>query len=65
MKYLLALSLLTLLGCSGVKTINDKEQTFTEYVILNKNSDWKGGSFEDLDSDCFPLIRLKKWLETE
>lgn len=63
MKYLLALSLLTLVGCSGVKIINNKEQTFAEYVILNKNSDWKGGNFENLDSDCFPLLRLKKWYE--
>lgn len=54
--------LLAITGCSGTKIINGKEQTFTEFVILNKNSEWEG-SWEQLDSDCFPLLRLEKWLE--
>lgn len=60
---ILILTLLAVTGCSGTKVINGKEQTFTEFVILNKNSDWKGEGFGDLDSDCFPLLRLKKWYE--
>ncbi|MGL5717032.1 MAG: hypothetical protein ACRCX2_28710 [Paraclostridium sp.] len=59
---ILILTLLAITGCSGTKIINGQEQTFTEFVILNKSSNFEGG-WENLDSDCFPLLRLEKWLE--
>ncbi len=59
---ILILMLLAITGCSGTKVINGKEQTFTEFVILNKSSNFNG-NWEQLDSDCFPLLRLEKWLE--
>ncbi|MGL5717811.1 MAG: hypothetical protein ACRCX2_32720 [Paraclostridium sp.] len=59
---ILTLTLLTITACSGTKVINGQEQTFTEFVILNKNSEWKGG-WEQLEGDCFPGLRLWKWLE--
>ena len=62
MKYLMLL-LLTLTGCSS-RQINGKQQTFTEYVILNKYSDYKGQSIDDWKTQSgenFPGIRLIKW----
>lgn len=54
-------------ACSS-KTINGKNQTFTEYVILNKNSEWKqntNGTWDALEAECFPGIRLLKWIKTK
>lgn len=49
MKILLSIILLLILvSCSAPqKQINDKQQTFIEYVVLNKYSDYKGESKED------------------
>ncbi|MGL6132321.1 MAG: hypothetical protein ACRCZ9_11985 [Fusobacteriaceae bacterium] len=48
-------------GCSTTKVINNKEQTFTEFVILNKNSENKTNEWLDLEGDSFPVLRLIKW----
>lgn len=69
MKILLSIILLlTLVSCSTTqKQINDKQQTFIEYVVLNKYSDYKGESKEDWDnqpSENFPGIRLIKWFKS-
>lgn len=70
MKILLSIILLlTLVSCSTTqKQINGKQQTFIEYVVLNKYSDYKGESKEDWDnqpSENFPGIRLIKWFKTK
>ena len=65
MKLLLTLSLLMLVSCS-TRQINNKQQTFTEYVILNEYSDYKGKSKKDWDNqpgENFPGIRLIKWMD--
>ena len=65
MKLLLTLSLLMLVSCS-TRQINNKQQTFTEYVILNEYSEYEGKSKKDWDnqpSENFPGIRLIKWSE--
>lgn len=69
MKILLSIILLLILvSCSTTqKQINDKQQTFIEYVVLNKYSDYKGESKEDWDnqpSENFPGIRLIKWFKS-
>ena len=69
MKILLSIILLlTLVSCSTTqKQINDKQQTFIEYVVLNKYSAYKGESKEDWDnqpSENFPGIRLIKWFKS-
>lgn len=46
--------------------MNNRQQTFTEYVVLNKNSDYEGQSKNDWDNqpeDNFPGVRLIKWFE--
>ena len=70
MKILLSIILLLILvSCSAPqKQINDKQQTFIEYVVLNKYSDYKGESKEDWDnqpSENFPGIRLIKWIKVD
>ena len=63
MKYLIYLSLILLSACTA-RTINGKEQTFTDYVILNKYSDYKGKSVDDWKkqpSENFIGIRLINW----
>lgn len=65
-KILLISFLITLTACS-TRQINNKQQTFTDYVILNKNSDYKGQSIEDWNNqpkDNFPGIRLIKWFKS-
>lgn len=66
-KILLISFLITLTACS-TRQINNKQQTFTDYVILNKNSDYKGQSIEDWNNqpkDNFPGIRLIKWFKAD
>ena len=66
-KILLISFLITLTACS-TRQINNKQQTFTDYVILNKNSDYKGQSIEDWDNqpeDNFPGMRLIKWFKAD
>ncbi|MGL5962793.1 MAG: hypothetical protein ACRCZ2_00095 [Fusobacteriaceae bacterium] len=48
-------------GCSTAKIINNKEQTFAEFVILNKNTESKPDEWLDLEGDSFPVLRLIKW----
>ena len=65
-KILLISFLITLTACS-TRQINNKQQTFTDYVILNKNSDYKGQSIEDWNNqpkDNFPGIRVIKWFKS-
>ena len=66
-KILLISFLITLTACS-TRQINNKQQTFTDYVILNKNSDYKGQSIEDWDNqpeDNFLGVRLIKWVKAD
>lgn len=67
MKIILSFVLLTALTSCTTRQINNKQQTFTDYVILNKNSDYKGQSIKDWDnqpSENFPGIRLIKWFKS-
>lgn len=65
-KYLImACCLLLAVGCTNTKEINKKEQTFVEYVILNKNSDWQGETWDELTEECFIGNRAIKWFETK
>ncbi|WP_432204455.1 hypothetical protein ACQ9ZF_05195 [Cetobacterium somerae] len=58
-------------SCSGnKKRINGIDQTFSEYVIFNKNYNGKGEVYDArvlaaTSSEMFPGLRLKKWLESE
>lgn len=66
-KILLISFLITLTACS-TRQINNKQQTFTDYVILNKNSNYEGKSIEDWDNqpeDNFPGMRLIKWFKAD
>lgn len=68
MKLILSIILLTTLTACATRKINNKQQTFTDYVILNKNSDYKGQSIEDWDNqpeDNFPGLRFIKWIKTD
>ena len=68
MKLILSIILLTLLTACATRQINNKQQTFTDYVILNKNSDYKGQSIEDWDNqpeDNFPGVRLINWFKAD
>lgn len=68
MKIVLSFILLTALTSCATRQINNRQQTFTEYVVLNKNSNYKGKSIEDWDNqteDNFPGIRLIKWFKTK
>ncbi len=47
MKIILSIILLTTLTACVAKQINNRQQTFTEYVVLNKNSNYKGKSMKD------------------
>lgn len=64
MKIILSVILLTALTACSTRQINNKQQTFTEYVILNKNSNYKGKSMKDWKeqpSENFIGIRLMNW----
>lgn len=77
--FLIALTTVLLLSsCSSTKKmVNNRPQTFTEYVILNKYSkEYRADlglpikitndmRFGDITSDAFPGIRLQKWLKSE
>lgn len=67
MKYLIIILCLIIFSSCSTRQINGKPQTFTEYVILNKYSNYKGKSKEDWDkqpSDNFPGLRLIKWFKS-
>lgn len=64
---LLTICLFALVSCAS-RQINNKQQTFTEYVILNKYSDYQGKSKEDWDnqpSENFIGIRLMNWVNQD
>ncbi|MGL5767281.1 MAG: hypothetical protein ACRCX8_16740 [Sarcina sp.] len=67
-------TILLLSSCTSTKkVINNRPQTFTEFVILNKYSKeyraQQGMSqevtWDNLTSDSFPGLRLQKWLKSE
>lgn len=68
MKLILSIILLTALTACATRKINNKQQTFTEYVVLNKNSNYQGKSIDDWDNqpeDNFPGIRFIKWIKAD
>lgn len=68
MKIILSVILLTTLTACATRQINNRQQTFTEYVVLNKNSNYEGKSKDDWDNqpeDNFPGVRLIKWVKAD
>ena len=68
MKLILSVILLTALTACATRQINNKQQTFTEYVVFNKNSNYQGKSIDDWDNqpeDNFPGIRFIKWVKAD
>ena len=68
MKKILSIILLTSLTACAARQINNRQQTFTEYVILNKYSNYQGQSKEDWDNqpeDNFPGVRFIKWVKAD
>lgn len=68
MKIVLSFILLTALASCATRQINNRQQTFTDYVVLNKNSNYKGQSIDDWDNqpeDNFPGVRLIKWFKAD
>lgn len=47
MKIVILISFLITLAACSTRQINNKQQTFTDYVILNKKSNYEGKSIED------------------
>lgn len=67
MKIVLSFILLTALTSCATRQINNKQQTFTEYVVLNKHSNYEGKSIEDWDNqpaENFIGIRLINWFKS-
>ena len=68
MKLILSIILLTTLTACATRQINNKQQTFTEYVVLNKHSNYEGKSIEDWDNqpaENFIGIRLINWFKAD
>lgn len=68
MKIILSVILLTALTACTTRQINNKQQTFTEYVVLNKNSNYQGKSIDDWDNqpaENFIGIRLINWFKAD
>lgn len=68
MKLILSIILLTSLTACATRQINNRQQTFTEYVVLNKNSNYKGKSMKDWKeqpSENFIGIRLMNWVNQD
>ena len=68
MKLILSIILLTTLTACATRQINNRQQTFTEYVVLNKNSNYQGKSMRDWKeqpSENFVGIRLIKWVKAD
>lgn len=64
MKLILSIILLTTLTACATRQINNRQQTFTEYVVLNKYSEYQGQSMKDWKeqpSENFVGIRLINW----
>lgn len=47
MKLILSIILLTSLTSCATRQINNRQQTFTEYVVLNRHSNYGGKSIDD------------------
>ena len=68
MKLILSIILLTALTACATRQINNRQQTFTEYVVLNKYSNYQGQSMKDWKEqpeDNFPGVRLIKWVKVD
>ena len=68
MKIILLIILLTVLTACATRQINNRQQTFTEYVVLNKNSNYEGKSMRDWKeqpSENFIGIRLMNWVNQD
>lgn len=64
MKYILLICISVLFVSCASRQINGKSQTFSDYVIFNKYSEYKGESMNDWKTqpeDNFPIRRLIKW----
>ena len=68
MKLILSIILLTTLTACATRQINNRQQTFTEYVVLNKHSNYQGKSMRDWKeqpSENFIGIRLINWFKVD
>ena len=68
MKIILSVILLTALTACATRQINNRQQTFTEYVVLNKHSNYQGKSMKDWKeqpSENFIGIRFIKWVKAD
>ena len=68
MKLILSIILLIALTACATRQLNNRQQTFTEYVVLNKNSNYEGKSIEDWDNqpaENFIGIRLINWFKAD
>lgn len=68
MKIILSVILLIALTACATRQLNNRQQTFTEYVVLNKNSNYEGKSIEDWDNqpaENFIGIRLINWFKAD
>lgn len=68
MKIILSIILLTALTACATRQINNRQQTFTEYVVLNKHSNYQGQSMKDWKeqpSENFIGIRLMNWVNQD
>ena len=68
MKIILSVILLISLTACATRQINNRQQTFADYVILNRNSNYEGKSIEDWDNqpaENFIGIRLINWFKAD
>lgn len=68
MKLILSIILLISLTACATRQINNRQQTFTEYVVLNKHSNYEGKSIKDWDNqpaENFIGIRLINWFKAD
>lgn len=68
MKLILSIILLTSLTACATRQINNRQQTLTEYVVLNKYSNYQGKSMRDWKeqpSENFIGIRLMNWVNQD
>ena len=55
-------------SCTGVKRINGEEDTFFNFVVMNKKNREKRTekvTWENLDGDSFPGVRAIKWYKAD
>lgn len=55
-------------SCTGVKKINGEEDTFFNFVIMNKKNREKRTkklTWDNMYGDCFPGLRVIKWYKAE